>query len=64
MTNNFKDCTDEHIAALPEVLAKMYKARHLTRGVNARVLHGVNVGKLNTVKYDGLNEFPGEYGKP
>lgn len=63
MTNNFNKRTDEQIAALPEVLAEMYELRHLSRGVNARVLHGVDVGKLNTVKFDGLTGFPGDFGK-
>ncbi|KAM0466319.1 hypothetical protein ACHAPV_001278 [Trichoderma viride] len=63
MTNNFKERTDEQIAALPEILGKMYKARHQSRGVNARVLHGVDVSKLKTVQNDGLNRFPGDYGK-
>jgi hypothetical protein len=62
MTNNFKKRTDEDIAALPEILREMYIARHLTTGVNARVLHGVNVAKLKTLRFDGLNDFPGEYG--
>ncbi|PNP44587.1 hypothetical protein TGAMA5MH_03717 [Trichoderma gamsii] len=63
MTNNFLKCTDEHIAGLPKALAEMYELRHLSRGVNARVLHGVDVGKLNIVKFEGLIEFPGDYGK-
>ncbi|KAK1248459.1 hypothetical protein MKX08_006679 [Trichoderma sp. CBMAI-0020] len=63
MTNNGKECTEEHVATLPEVLKKIYKAQHQLRGVNARVLHGVDVSKLKTVKNDGLNGFPGDYGK-
>lgn len=63
MTNNMNKCTDEKIAALPEVMAKLYKGQRLLTGVNARVLHGVDVSKLNTVKYDGMNGFPGDFGK-
>ncbi|KAL7919311.1 hypothetical protein ACQKWADRAFT_301697 [Trichoderma austrokoningii] len=64
MTNNFNERTDEQVAALPDVLRKLYTDRHLLRAVNARVLHGVDVGGLNTVKFDGVTAFPGDFGKP
>lgn len=64
MTNNFNAITEEQVAALPEVMRNLYKARHMYTGVNARVLHGVDVSKLNTVKADGLNKIPGNYVNP
>lgn len=64
MTNSPNELTEEQIAALPEVMRGHYENQRLRTGVNARVLHGVDVSKLNTVKIDGLNKIPGNYVNP
>jgi hypothetical protein len=64
MTNKFNELSDEVLATLPEIMSTVYKERRLITGVNARVLHGVDVTKLNTAKADGLNGIPGDYVNP
>ncbi|PTB44392.1 hypothetical protein M441DRAFT_132677 [Trichoderma asperellum CBS 433.97] len=64
MTNSPNELTEDQIAALPEVMRGHYENQRLRTGVNARVLHGVDVSKLNTVKIDGLNKIPGNYVNP
>ncbi|KAM0257586.1 hypothetical protein ACHAQJ_004286 [Trichoderma viride] len=64
MTNNFKILSEEEIAALPEMVRTVYEKRYMHTSVNARVLHGVDVTKLETRKVDGLNGIPGDYVNP
>ncbi|KAL7797222.1 Mss4-like protein [Trichoderma ceciliae] len=64
LTNSFNTLSKEDIAALSGMPRKFYERQHEYTGVNARVLHGVDVAKLKTVKVDGFNKIPGDYVNP
>ncbi|PTB69212.1 hypothetical protein BBK36DRAFT_1112129 [Trichoderma citrinoviride] len=64
LLNQFNELTEEEVEALPERLRGFYDGQREFTGVNARVLHGVDVGKLNTRKVDGFNKIPGDYVNP
>ncbi|KAL6870552.1 Mss4-like protein [Trichoderma novae-zelandiae] len=64
LVNQVNALAEDEAAALPEGARRIYDGQRAYTGVNARVLHGVDVGRLRTRKVDGLSKMPGDYVNP
>ncbi|RFU78542.1 glutathione-dependent formaldehyde-activating enzyme [Trichoderma arundinaceum] len=64
MTNIRNELPEEEVLALSEQARQIYWRGKATYPVNARVLHGVDVGKLKKVLFDGATLMPSTYVNP
>ena len=64
MTNTFLDLSEEEINSLSSNWAKAYRTRGKMHPVNARVLNGIEVGRLRPDRFDGWNKITTQYVNP
>ncbi|KAK5995677.1 Centromere protein V [Cladobotryum mycophilum] len=64
MTNSFLDLSSEQLAAMGPEGSEAYSYHSKKHPVNARVLNGLDLSKLQRTKFDGWNKVPGTYANP